>query len=90
MSLIRLRADGLFWRESGGEVVALDADSSRYFSANRSAALLWERLSSGASEADLVDALCARYHVPRPVAEADVSAFISQLSERGLLERAEP
>ena len=88
MSLIRLRADGLFWRATGGEIVALDADASRYFSANPSAALLWERLSDGASEDDLVDALCARYDVPRAVAEADVTAFLEQMSARGLLERA--
>ena len=86
MTMIRLRADSLFWRESGGEIVALDAAASRYFAANPSAAALWERLGDGATEADLVDSLCERYEVPRDIAEADVTAFVEQLSSRGLLE----
>jgi hypothetical protein len=90
MTVMHLRADGLFWRATGGEIVALDADASRYFSANPSAALLWERLSDGASLDDLVSAVCERYDVPRAVAETDVTAFLEQLSERGLLERGEP
>ena len=86
--MIRLRADSLFWRESGGEVVALDAVASRYFAANPSAAALWKRLGEGegATEADLADTLCERYSVPRDVAEADVAAFLEELSRRGLLE----
>ncbi|MEA2431183.1 MAG: hypothetical protein QOF65_403 [Thermoleophilaceae bacterium] len=90
MTIIRLRAESLFWRESEGEIVALDADASRYFAANPSAAALWKRLSEGATEANLVDALCERYEVSREIAEADVSAFVRQLSERGLLEPSSP
>jgi hypothetical protein len=86
MTVLRLRADDVFWREFEGEVVALDAVASRYFAANPSAAALWERLSEGATEADLVDTLCRRYKVSRDVAEADVTAFLEQLSSRGLLE----
>ena len=86
MTVIRLRSDSLFWRESGGEIVALDAAASRYFAANPTAAALWKRLGEGATEADLADALCERYGVSREVAEADVAAFVEQLSARGLLE----
>jgi PqqD family protein of HPr-rel-A system len=87
VTVIRLRPDSIFWRESDGEVVALDAATSRYFAANPTAALLWKRLGNGgATEADLVDALCERYEVSRDVAEADVTAFLEQLSSRGLLE----
>lgn len=87
MTTLRLRSSELFWRETGGEVVALDAEASRYLSANPSAALLWKRLGEGATEAQLVDLLCARYAVAREAAEADVRAFVEELSERGLLER---
>jgi hypothetical protein len=86
MTLLRLRADDLFWRETDGEVVALDAAVSRYVLANPTGAELWKRLSEGASEADLVDALCERFEVTREVAEADVAAFLEKLSSRGLLE----
>jgi hypothetical protein len=86
MTVIRLRDASLFWRESGGEIVALDAATSRYFAANASAAALWKRIRDGATEADLVDALCDRYEVSRDTAQADVTAFLEQLSSRGLLE----
>jgi hypothetical protein len=86
MTTLRLRADSLFWRETGGEVVALDADASRYLAANPAATTLWKRLGEGATESDLADALCERYDVSREVAEADVRAFVAELSARGLLE----
>jgi hypothetical protein len=90
MTEIRLRADGVFWREFAGEVVALDTAASRYLSANPSAAVLWKRLSDGATEADLVDALCERFKVSRPAAQADVTAFVEHLDSRGLLEASAP
>jgi hypothetical protein len=86
MTVIRLRDDGLFWRESGAEIVALDAASSQYFAANPSAAALWKRLGDGATEPDLVEYLCERYEVSRETAETDVAAFLEQLSARGLLQ----
>ena len=86
MSVLRLRSDNLFWREADGEVVALDAQSSRYFAANPTASALWERLVEGATRDELVDALCGRYRVAREVAEADVTAFLDELTARGLLE----
>ena len=84
--MIRLRDEGLFWRESGGEVVALDAEVSRYFAANPSATVLWKRLGEGAGEEELADALCERYGVSRETAQADVSAFVEELSSRGMLQ----
>lgn len=85
--MIKLRSDGLFWRPSGGEVIALDAQSSRYYSANPTAATLWERLQEGATEAGLADSLCERYAVDREVAESAVASFLEELASRGLLER---
>jgi len=85
--VIRLRDEGLFWRESGDEVVALDAEVSRYFAVNPSATVLWKRLGDGASEEELADALCERYGIERDLAEREVKAFLEVLSARGLLER---
>jgi hypothetical protein len=82
----RLRSDNLFWRESEGEVVALDAAVSRYVLANPTGAVLWKRLGDGATEAELVDTLCDRYGVSRDVAEVDVARFLDELSSRGLLD----
>ena len=85
MSLLRLRHDDLFWHDLDNEIVALDANRSRYFRANRTAAALWRRLRDGATESDLADTLCERYGVARDVAEADVRAFVQHLAARGLL-----
>jgi hypothetical protein len=87
LTILRLKADGVFWRESSGEIVALDASTSRYLSANPSAALLWRRLVDGATEEELTDALCERYGIAREPAARDVAAFVEQLSTRGLLQR---
>ena len=87
MTQVRLRSEDLFWRESGNEVVALDATVSRYLLANPSGAVLWRLLGEGATAADLVDALCERYDISGDVAEADVARFLEKLSSRGLLDR---
>ena len=86
MTQVRLRSEDLFWRESGNEVVALDATVSRYLLANPSGAVLWRLLSDGATEADLAAALRERYDISADVAEADVARFLEGLSSRGLLE----
>jgi hypothetical protein len=85
--VIKLRRDSLFWREMEGEIVALDATGSEYFSANATGASLWKRLEQGATQEELVEELCRRYRVEREEAEADVHAFLEQLSAEGLLER---
>jgi Coenzyme PQQ synthesis protein D (PqqD) len=87
MTVLRLREDSVFWRESDGEIVALDADASRYYSANPSAAVLWKRLAEGATEADLAETLRARYGLAPDAAEKDVRTFLDDLAARGLLER---
>ena len=89
MTEIRLRDKDLFWREGADEIVALDTVESSYLSANPSAALLWKRLARGATDAELADVLCERYGIARQVAEADVAAFLEELSSHGLLDRNE-
>jgi hypothetical protein len=84
--VIKLRADNLFWRETQAEIFALDATSSRYYSANSTAATLWPQIEAGTTETELVDTLCGRYDVERDVATDAVAAFLAQLHERGLLE----
>ena len=83
--MIKLRSDDIFWRETKGEIIALDAAASRYFSANATAMTLWPQMEAGTTETALVDTLCRRYEVARDVAEAAVAAFLAQLDERGLL-----
>lgn len=81
----RLRSDGLDWRVVDEEAVILDAERSAYNATNASGTVLWTRLHDGATRAELVDALGARFALERTRAEADVDAFLSDLRNRGLL-----
>jgi hypothetical protein len=83
---LRLRSGELSWREIDGEVVAIDVQTSTYFSANSSGAILWQMLSEGATHDELVERLTARFEIDRERAETDVAAFVGALHARGLLE----
>ena len=86
MSEIRLKTRALEWREIDGELVALEADSSLYLAANPAATLLWKRLATGATRAELCDALVSEYAIDRGLAERDVDAFLAQAREFQVLE----
>jgi hypothetical protein len=86
MTELRLRDEGLTWREIEGEMVAVDIRTSTYLSANPSGMALWEPLSEGTSREALVDRLVERFGIDRERAAADVDAFIGELRARDLLE----
>jgi uncharacterized protein (DUF2132 family) len=86
MKRLRLREDRLEWREVGGEVLALDMDSSTYLGANASGALLWRTLAQGTTHEDLVTELVDAYGISEAQARTDVDAFLGELSEQGLVE----
>lgn len=84
--LLRLRPAALDWRVIDDEVVMLDAERSEYLATNASGTLLWETLRDGATRAQLVAALVARYGIDDDQAGADTDAFLAGLRDRGLLE----
>jgi hypothetical protein len=86
VTVLRLRAEALAWRDVGGELVAVDTRTSLYLGGNASGLLLWEALSAGATEDELADALVARYGIDRARAAADVARFLEELRRRELLE----
>ena len=81
---IRLRDEGLHWRLVEDEVVVLDATAGKYLSLNRTAAALWPALEEGATRAQLVEQLLARWPDAGAHVDADVDAFIAWLEDRGL------
>lgn len=84
-SQLRLRGEGVVWREVAGEVIAVDVPYSLYLSANTSGALIWRQLAQGTTREELVDLLADRYGIDSERAAGDVDAFVGQLEERGLL-----
>ena len=85
---MRLRRDAVEWKEIEGEIVALEADTSTYVASNKSGAVLWQALATGATREQLTEQLTARYGIAAEAARADVESFVGALAARGLLEEA--
>lgn len=62
-------------------------DTNTMIVLNETGKLLWERLSSGATQAELVAALLAEYSVDEETAHRDVQAYIDRMRKRGLFEQ---
>jgi Coenzyme PQQ synthesis protein D (PqqD) len=82
---MRLRTDGLSWREIDGETVILDLESSTYFRANRTGTVLLHALTEECNRADLVDRLASDFDLSPDQAATDVDTFLRALSDRGFL-----
>jgi hypothetical protein len=82
---LRLRQEGVAWKDVDGEVVALDERAAVYLAANPAGALLWRALAGGATRDELVGELVAAFGIERDRASADTEEFLAQLNERGLL-----
>jgi hypothetical protein len=82
---LRLRTDDLEWREIDSDIVILDGRDATYLTLNGSGALLWRRLAGTATRDELVEALLESYEVDHLTAAADTDAFLTALSEQGLL-----
>jgi Coenzyme PQQ synthesis protein D (PqqD) len=86
VTTLRLREQGLNWREIDGELVAVDVPSSMYLTANPAGAMLWHALSAGATREELVEQVATTFEIERERAEKDVDAYLADLEQRGLLE----
>ena len=69
----------------GSDTVLLDLASWHYFGVEGVGKLIWESVSDVKTLAETVDAIVDEFDVEKSQAVADVSAFASQLVERGLL-----
>jgi hypothetical protein len=85
MTELRLRRDGVAWRDVDGEVVALDEHAAVYLAANPAGAVLWRSLAGGATREELAAELALAFGIDTDRAAADTDGFLADLSERGLL-----
>ena len=53
---------------------------------NETGAFLWKKLTDGASETELADALAAEYGVSREVSEKDTADFLDVIRSAGFIE----
>ena len=82
--MARRRGD-VIWRAVDDQVVGLDLQSSRYFSLNPSAAMLWDLLEQEMTAAELAEALTSYYGVEPEAAKKDVEALLAEMARSGLL-----
>ena len=85
MSELKLRTDGLEWREVEGEVIVLDLEGNVYISLNGSGAVCWHALAEGTTREEMVRRVTGRFDVDEEQAGADIDRFLTRLSEHGLL-----
>jgi len=79
----------LAWRRIAGEVFIVDAAGSRMHELNGAAALVWEGLAAGRSEAAISAALAEEYDIAVRAAAADAAEFTGELLKAGLIVKAE-
>jgi hypothetical protein len=81
--------DGFVLRTVAGETVVLPTGGVTNFdmmiTLNDTGKFLWERLTVGAEEAELVNALLAEYEVTEELATQSVAAFVARLKELDFL-----
>lgn len=82
---LRLREEGLNWREIDGEVVVLDIERSHYLNLNATGCVLWLLLAEGATKRQLVVKLMQQFDVDEPTAREDVQTFLTSCRANGLL-----
>jgi hypothetical protein len=78
------------FREVGSEVVVLDLRSSSYITVNDAGALLWRRLSQGASADELGHTLAEGFDLPPDDARRDSAAFLDELVARHFVTTDDP
>ena len=70
-----------------GKAVVVVIDARELHTLNEVGTFIWQRMQGeGASVVELADAVVAEFEVERELAERDLSAFIEQLSELGVVE----
>jgi hypothetical protein len=88
-AVLKLRADGVAWREIEGETLLLDLRTSTYLAVNPSATVLWRQLEVGTTRDELVAALAREYELDDELAGADVDDFLADCRARDLIEEVE-
>jgi hypothetical protein len=74
------------WRRVEEEIVALDLDSSLYYSFNDTGARLWELLAEGSAFEQAVLLVTEEYEAAPKDVEKDARDFIAELRREKLLE----
>jgi hypothetical protein len=73
-------------RMIGGEMIILSARTSRFFSLNEAASLIWQRADGVTPLASIVEQhICPEFEVDSPTALRDARELVDGLSQHGVL-----
>jgi hypothetical protein len=70
------------------ELMILDLNSGIYHSLNAVGTSIWNSLTKGRCQSEVVDAIASEFDVPSDAASRDIDAFIARLLALGLVKPA--
>jgi Coenzyme PQQ synthesis protein D (PqqD) len=79
--------DSVVFAEVDNEAVLLNVETGVYFGLDEIGTEIWNLLSAGASEGEVVDKLLREYEVGLEQLSTDVGDFIAKLESHGLVRR---
>lgn len=81
---IRL-SDNVLMQKVADEAVLLDLDSQSYFGLDPVGTVIWEGISQGKTEVEIVEHITSEFEVDAEVARRDLRAFIDKLRKDKLI-----
>ncbi|GGG76500.1 lasso peptide biosynthesis PqqD family chaperone [Paenibacillus radicis (ex Gao et al. 2016)] len=81
-----IRAEGFLVSDMGGDKVMMSVSTGKYYNLGQTGGRIWELLSEPSTLEGLVDELCTEYEIDREACERQVTAFLAQLTEQGLIQ----
>ncbi len=72
-----------------GEVVAVNLKNGRYYSMSGCGTEIWNGITEGRAEAQLLQSLLEKHSGPREAIEVGLSAFLDELQREGLVAEVE-
>jgi hypothetical protein len=82
--LLRVIEDSLEWERVNGEVIVVSFASGKYFSLSGTAADVWQLLTFGIDESQLIELLASNWHV-EDLSLKDIKPFIEDCIVEGLI-----
>ncbi|MGO4109171.1 lasso peptide biosynthesis PqqD family chaperone [Paenibacillus sp. YAF4_2] len=80
-----MRAEGLLVSDMGGEKVMMSIQSGKYYNLGQSGGVIWEHLAVPTTVTEIVNKICEEYDIDREACVGQVSVFLQQLAEQGLI-----
>lgn len=80
-----VRAEGFLVSDMGGDKVMMSVKDGKYFNLGQSGGRIWDLLAEPTTCNQIVEQLCSEYEIEKSICELQVSAFLEQLAEQGLI-----